>query len=714
MIDQHREAFREEAFELLAELETALMELEESPEDIDLVGRVFRAMHTIKGSGAMFGFEDVAAFTHNVETTYDHIRNGELRVSKEVVDGSLAACDQIRRMVTGDPRDEDEEERILAVFQRLLATAGGKIATAATPPPAAAAATAAATHPGNDDGSLTTYRIRFVPEPQLFATGTNPLLLLDELRGFGPAAVTAQQGRVPRLEDLQPEQCCLFWDIIVTTARDAVSIRDVFLFVEDDCELKIEVIDNDARADDDLDYRRLGEILLARGDVTAADLARAIDSQKRVGEILVETGTADRRLVESALAEQEHIRQQRMTRQAKAETASIRVAAEKLDVLVDLVGELVTIQASLSRTALTRGDADLLTISEEVERLTAELRDNTMGIRMLPIGTTFSKFKRLVRDLANELGKDVVLTTDGGETELDKTVIERLNDPLVHIIRNSIDHGIEHPAVRKAAGKPGPGTVHLTAEHSGTSVVVRITDDGAGLDPAVIRAKAVEKGIIAADADLDPAEILSLICAPGFSTAKAVTDVSGRGVGMDVVKRGVESLRGTLDISSTPGQGTTVTLKLPLTLAIIDGLLVRVGTAFYVLPLAVVEECIELSQAEMDRDNRRRMVNLRGEIVPYIMLRELFRIAEEAPPIQQAAIVDVDDSRVGFVVDEVIGSHQTVIKTLSRIYRTAREFSGATILADGSVALILDVHGLHASALQADRRRETHSTVDRP
>lgn len=684
-MDNHREAYREEAYELLLELEEALLELEETPEDVDLISRVFRAMHTIKGSGAMFGFDDIAAFTHEIETVFDLVREGKIPVTKDIVDMTLSARDQIRAMVDGNQADETEKENILQAFRKLL-------------PDKEQTGDAEAKQKGKQEPatgkqeSVVTYRVRFRPEPDILASGTNPILLLDELRDLGPHQVTAQTRDIPPLEDLEPESCYLYWDIILTTADGINAIKDVFIFVEDACELKIKIIDEEGLLDEDADYKRLGDILIERGDISTEDIKKALGEQKRIGDLLKEHGAADEEVIESALTEQQHIRKVREEKQKAAAAANIRVAADKLDTLVALVGELVTVQASLSQKASMKEDSELITIAEQVESLTSELRDNTMNIRMLPIGTTFSKFKRLVRDLSNELGKEIIMTTEGGETELDKTVIERLNDPLVHIIRNSIDHGIEPPDIRKASGKSSKGVVSLTALHSGAYVLIKISDDGAGLDPDIIRAKSVEKGLIGENDELSESELFAQIFAPGFTTAKLVTDVSGRGVGMDVVKRGIDALRGSIEIESKKGIGTTVTLKLPLTLAIIDGLLVELGRDHYVIPLALVEECIELSREDVVRSNGRRIANVRGEMVPYILLRELFGMEGEPPEIEQIAITEVDGGRFGLVVDRVIGEHQTVIKGLGKVYRDADEFSGATILADGSVALILDVH----------------------
>jgi len=687
-MDKYREAYREEACELLSELETALIELEKSPDDQDLVGRVFRAIHTIKGSGAMFGFDDIAAFTHEIETVFDLVRERKVPVTRDLVDMTLSARDQIRIMVDGDQADETARENILQAFRKMLPD------------------TDQVGNPQRATRNLQpaiTYRIRFRPDPNIFASGANPTLLLDELRALGAHQVTAQTGNIPPLADLDPESCYLYWDIILTTSAGVNAVKDVFIFVEDECELTIDVIDEEGVLEEDADYKRLGEILVERGDIGTEDLKEALGAQKRIGDVLRESDTADEAAIKSALAEQQLVKQLRQSRQEKVLVSSIRVASDKLDTLVDLVGELVTVQASLSQKASAQEDPELLSIAEKVEQLTADLRDNTMGIRMMPIGSTFSKFKRLVRDLSNELGKEVALTTEGSETELDKTVIERLNDPLVHIIRNSIDHGIESPEARQDAGKPRQGTVRLAAEHSGAHVLIRISDDGKGLDPEAIFQKAVEKGLVSPDAELTDSEIFAQILVPGFSTAAAVTGVSGRGVGMDVVKRATEALRGSLEIESEKGSGTTITLKLPLTLAIIDGLLMQIGKTHFVIPLSSVDECVELARENVQGAHGRHIMKLRDEIVPYVPLRELFRINGGRPAIEQIVVVELNGYRIGFAVDQIIGEHQTVIKNLGKTYKDAQGFSGATILADGTVALILDVNGLSEVARMEER-----------
>jgi two-component system chemotaxis sensor kinase CheA len=655
-------------------------------------------MHTIKGSGAMFGFDDIAAFTHEIETVFDQVRDGKIAVTKKLIDLTLEARDYIRKMVEEDVKDEEMGDLMIELFRALIPGEKTFFETSST-------------YVGSKSKSQflqdkmkhesKIYRIRFRPNHEIFSTGTNPVLLLDELRNLGECHVLARTDAVPELQDLDAEKCHLYWDIILKTAGTINSIKDVFIFVEDECDLSIEEIETQNGVEEE--YKKLGEILVEKGDLTSEDLQKVLENRKYIGEMLSESGVVEPAAVESALVEQQEVR--RLRKKIESESASsIRVSAEKLDALVDLVGELVTVQASLSQKASFQDDSELAAIAEEVERLTADLRDNTMSIRMLPIGTTFSKFKRLVRDLSSELGKEVILTTEGGETELDKTVIERLNDPLVHIIRNSIDHGIETPETRAAAGKPEKGTICLAARHSGANVLIEISDDGAGLDPEAIRSKAIKKGLFGPDEELSENELFSQIFIPGFSTVTEVTDVSGRGVGMDVVKRSIEILRGSIKINSEKGRGTRITLKLPLTLAIIDGLLVEIGHENFVIPLSAVEECIELNGDDVAGSDGRHIVNVRGEMVPYIILRDLFDFGGTSPDIEQIAIAEVDGGHVGLLVDRVIGEHQTVIKSLGKIYKDANEFSGATILANGTVALILDVHRILETAEQEERR----------
>jgi two-component system chemotaxis sensor kinase CheA len=648
MSGNHRAAYREEAQELLAGLEQALLELERNPGAEDLVAQIFRTMHTIKGSGAMFGFEDIAGFTHHVETTFDKVRQGKLPVSSSLINLTLAARDHIQRLLEPDGKaDTEAAAKILAGFNLL----GGGVPEQP----------AEEVHlPAPESADEVTFRIRFRPPASLFLTGTNPVLLLRELRELGKCTVVAHAEGIPALEDLDFEQCYTWWDIDLTTSGREDAIRDVFIFVEADSELLIERIAPDEHS----------------------------EANPGISEPVVES--------------------RRSPSGESSTSSSIRVPAGRLDSLVNVVGELVTVQARLTQLAVSRGDPEVAFVAEELERLTGRLRDNTMSIRMLPIGATFDRFRRVVRDLARELRKEIEFVTEGGETEIDKTVIEHLNDPLVHMIRNSAGHGIESASQRLASGKSSKGTIRLAAVHSGAHVLIRIEDDGAGLDAERIRAKAIERGIIVPSAELTESETFALIMKPGFSTASEVTSVSGRGVGMDVVQRSLEGLRGSLEIASVKGRGTTITLKLPLTLAIIDGLLVTIGPSYFVLPVASVLECFELPRKQMRTANGGRFAAVRGEMVPYIDLREYMSILEGEPEQSQVMVAETQCGKFGFVVDKVIGDHQTVIKPLGGLYKNIDTFSGATILGDGTVALILDLERLARSCVDRDRGRSAH------
>ncbi len=698
------EEFCNEAEELLAGIEDAVLDIEDNPEDQETINRLFRAMHTIKGSGAMFGFDAISEFTHHVETTLDKVRSGEIPVSKTLIDLILVSRDRITAMLAeangGPAVDPQDGENIIALLKALLDPDGSAPAPAPEPSPletAPAAQTVAQKVPEAEKEvpkGETVYRVRLEPEPEIFSSGMDPVMLLYDLSDMGECSIVVQTDKIPDLETLSPESCYFSWDVFLTTSKGFNAVRDVFIFVENDCKISIETIDSQAVPANQAPVQSVGEILVARGDVDKDALEEKVVEHKKIGEVLVESGVVSKEKVKSALKEQKII-----SKAHKSSVAStVRVPSDRLDKLINLVGELVITQARLTEVSSSREDSELGESVEEIERLTAELRDSVLNIRMMPIGTTFNKFRRLVRDLSSQLNKEIELVTKGAETELDKTVLERLDDPLVHLIRNSIDHGVEPPDVRKENGKPEKGTIVLAASHKGTNVVITIEDDGKGLDVDVLRRKAIEKGLIAEGAELSDRKIFAQIFAPGFSTSKEVTNVSGRGVGMDVVKKTIESLRGRIDIDSTPGQGTKITLNLPLTLAIINGLLVKIEDDFFVLPLMSVEECVEIRSKEIETINGRNILNVRGDMVPYIRLRDRFLMGDRRPEMEHIVIVDVNDSRIGFVVDHVIGGHQTVIKPLGPAFREVKDISGATILGDGTVALILDTNVLLESA----------------
>ena len=658
-IDKFKQTFLEEAREILVELESALLALNDNRGDNELVGRAFRALHTIKGSGAMFGFDELAAFTHNLENAFDEVRNGRLQVTSELINLSLAAFDQIKAMLDEAAGRGEANSAVSAEILLKLRQLTGK----PEPRPAGASPSPELAPAADARGAARDWQIRFSPGADLMRTGTNPLLLLRELKQLGSLQIKASMAAIPPIGELDPERCYISWDMVLTTSAPREAISDVFIFVADSCELMIEP-------------------------------ATEQTTQPASGQ------TSSAAVAESQAPKPKYPSYGRRASDTPDNASSIRVPAAKLDQFVNLVGELVTVQARLFEIATRREDPEVVAVSEEIDRLTSALRENSIGIRMLPIRATFERFRRLVHDLARDLHKEVELTIEGADTELDKSVIDQLNDPLMHLIRNSMDHGIESPEGRLAAAKRPSATIHLSARHSGASVLICVADDGGGINAEAVRERAIEKGLVAADAQLTEAEIFAFILAPGFSTARQVTDVSGRGVGMDVVRRSVETLRGTIDIASKPGAGTTVTLRLPLTLAIIDGLLVRVGQAYFVLPLATTLECIELTRQDIEQANGKHVANVRGEIIPYIRLREYFNMPIERLEREQIMIVETEEGRYGFVVDQVLGDHQTVIKNLGRFYRHVELISGATILGNGSVALILDPQRLVRDALR--------------
>ncbi|WP_027722738.1 chemotaxis protein CheA [Maridesulfovibrio zosterae] len=708
--DMTTQVFKEEAYELLGELETSLLELEEMPDDMDLINRVFRALHTIKGSGAMFGFDAIAAFTHEVETVFDKVRNGELPITKELLTLSLSSRDHIYSLLesSGETGEPPSGEHILEGLKNI---AFGSDNVDFTDEIETSVQEVIPDEISEADPSdyANMYRIEITPVSGNEVSDEDLSPLMDELRKIGKVCFEIFHSG----EEDNASKKGQYWDILFKSDVDSLSIEEIFFFT--DVPITVKVLTASQDDFDALDkveetvpakdkesngqYKKLGEILIDRGDVSHETIEQVLADQKPLGELLTEKGVVSKEKVDSALAEQAAAKEFRAARQKVDVASSIRVSAEKLDYLVDLVGELVIVQAQISQVVSEKGDPALTALSEELERLSDELRDGTLGIRMLPIGTTFSKFRRLVRDLSEELGKKIELHTIGAETELDKTVIERLSDPLVHLLRNSIDHGIEQPDIRKEKGKSEHGTITLTAEHSGGDVIILIEDDGKGMSKDAIRSKAVDKGLITADVDLSDKELFNLIFEPGFSTAASITSVSGRGVGMDVVKRAIDSLRGSIDIDSKEGKGSVITIRLPLTLAIIDGLQVRVEDGYYVIPLSLVEECVELTRADVENANGQQFVNLRGEIVPYIRIREWFDIEGESPAIEQIVITGLEGNRVGVVVDTVIGEHQTVIKSLGRVYRDVEGISGATIKGDGTLALILDIPKLFRTVL---------------
>ena len=647
------QVFRVEAGELLEQIETGLLDLLNDLSNKSQVDTVFRGLHTLKGSGAMFGFDMLVAFTHHCETAFDRVRRGEVPATSALVSAVLEARDHMRALVD-DPAGNHRAtgERLLAVLSNAVSGEIVGIPAPSAPLPSGCVA-----------GGEASYRLVFRLPANAMANGTNPIGLLNELRELGTASITADLSLVPPLDQLEPDQLYIGWQADLTTEGPRQAIDDVFIFIIDDMELEVTEVAK-----------------------TAPDAAAPVGEPAGAG--------ADDEPAERAVQAVDG---------AKA-TENVRVPAERLDELMDRVGELVIAQSRLSQLASSSTDTPLRAISEDIERLSNELRDTMMVLRMVPVTQLFGRFRRLIHDLARETGKVIDLVTEGESTEVDKTVIERLADPLVHLVRNSVDHGLEPPADRRALGKQEAGRITLSAQQAGGEVIITIKDDGRGIDRDKVRAKAEANGLAQPGEMLGDQDLLQLIFQPGFSTAAAITNLSGRGVGMDVVKKSVEALRGTIEVQSESGKGSTISLRIPLTLAIIDGLLVRVGTGHYVIPLSSVEECLELTLDEDLRSRGRSFISLRDSLVPFVRLREIFNTGTQPELHQKVVVVSTGTERVGLVVDQIIGDHQTVIKSMSWLHRGIESFSGATILGDGNLALILDVAHLVTLGQQEEAR----------
>ncbi|MGH8120530.1 MAG: chemotaxis protein CheA, partial [Gammaproteobacteria bacterium] len=631
-LTQFHEIFYEESLEGLGTMETGLLNLDIGIPDADVINTVFRAAHSIKGGAGTFGLMDIAQFTHIVETTLDDVRSRKRGVTQELVDVLLKSVDCLRYMINCSKTGTvADKERIAELAESL-----GQVESAA---PSANNKIPVAVNSG--------WRIIFKPAPHLLQTGNEPYRLLRELNTLGELKVTADATGLPSFDQLEPELCYLGWDVLIRGDTSREQIGEIFAWVEGDCALEITL----------------------QGD-------RRLFVERRKGE-------------REVLAEQVEAR----------EAASIRVNIDKVDGLINLVGELVITQSILNRVAgeITGNYAeDLVEVVEILVCNTRELQDQAMRIRMLPIDYTFNRLPRLVRDLSRSLGKQVDLVITGNSTEVDKTVLEKISDPLIHLIRNAVDHGIEKPEDRLAAGKPEKGLIEISASQEGGNIIIKIVDDGAGLNQEKILAKARERGLVDQE-ELTPAQINNLIFQPGFSTAAEISSVSGRGVGMDVVKRNINDLGGNVELSSVTGKGTRFSIKLPLTLAILDGQLVRVGKETLIIPLLNIVESIQPNRDQfLEVTGETRIYHYRDQYLPIIRLYETFRIPTDIMELHQGLLVVTDsgEHRIALFVDEVLGQQQVVIKSLETNYRQVPGLSGATILGDGTVAMILDIASL--------------------
>jgi two-component system chemotaxis sensor kinase CheA len=705
-LEQALQAFFAESDELLLQMEEALLVLEQQPADATALNAVFRAAHTIKGSAGLFGLDRIVGFAHCAESLLDKLRHGELTFNGDIAAALLASCDRLKEMTAlaaecGNDQmlaNDPEHGALMARLERLAGLTPKPVVPAAAPEPEHEVEIVEHQDTAASDCWVISIRVA----PDILQHGIDPLSFMRYLTKLGTLVhVTTLTTHVPPLDALDPEFCHLAYEIAFRSDADKVTIEKVFEFMQEVAEVRIlpphSKLDDYIRLIQELpeDKLMLGEMLVASGVLTEQELAtglarqtlqQANEKMAPLGEILVQEQLVPQPVLDAALAKQQQARERKTL-----ENRFIRVDSLKLEHLINLVGELVIAGAGANLAVQEGETAGMQEAMSVLQRLMEEIRDSALRLRMVEIGDTFQRFQRVVRDTAHELGKDIELVIDGGETELDKSMVEKINDPLLHLVRNAIDHGIEPVDTRLANGKPARAKVMLSAQHESGSVLIKVSDDGGGLNRDRILARAIERGLAKPDQALKDSEIYGFIFEPGFSTAAAVTNLSGRGVGMDVVKKNISALRGSIDIDTKPGAGTTVSIRLPLTLAIIDGFMIGVGSAAFVVPLDSVIECVDLNSQICDRDAHTRYINLRGETLPYLALSEFFGIEPEADARQSVVVVQYGERKAGLVVDRLHGEYQTVIKPLGSWFSHLKGIAGSTILGTGAVGLIIDV-----------------------
>jgi len=690
-ISQFHDVFFEESFEGLDAMESGLLNLDVGAADVDAINTIFRAAHSIKGGAGTFGFMDVSQFTHVMETMLDEMRNGQREVSVESTNLLLDAVDVLREMLTAvQQKVETDDDRIANIRQQLEAM----MADSDDPHVDAGLAQATSEQGAADsDKSNVGWRIEFSPHRHLFQTGNDPVRMFRELDSLGELTVEVNDDKLPPFTDLEPEDSYLKW--ILTLRGDVAEseVIEIFEWVDDDCDLVITALSNNA-------IKPSGTVeqipVITEPNSVMAEVEQ-VDTIDAVAPTL-----APNEIVSNTAAQATTNKTKSIPTPATVAAASIRVGTDKVDSLVNMVGELVITQSMLSQIGENFTPEMLPLLIDglaQLERNTREMQEGIMRIRMLPISFAFNRFPRLVHDMTDKMGKKVELKLTGEQTELDKTVMEKIGDPLVHLVRNSLDHGLETPEVRLAAGKDETGTLQLKAFHQGGNIVIEIHDDGAGLNEEKILSKAIEKGLVNEGDVLSPEKIHELIFLPGFSTADTVTDVSGRGVGMDVVRKNISSLGGTVEVFSKRGEGSVFTIRLPLTLAIMDGQTIRVADENYIIPLISIIETLEVKAIDMKRvSGKGELYKLRDEYVPVIRLYDVFNLIPKITDLEEGllVIVEGEGQKIGLFIDDLLGQQQVVIKSLETNYRKVVGVSGATILGDGTVALILDVPGVMA------------------
>jgi two-component system chemotaxis sensor kinase CheA len=652
MSDKLTDTFLAEANELIIDIERCLLEVGQGSDDQENFSAIFRAMHTLKGASGMFGFELVQRLTHHLENIYQDIRDDKRLLDREISDLTFKTLDQLRILLNG-PANNSAPEGYDELLE-LVKTIGAHEGVLQEDKQNASKSTVEKT-----------YYIRFTPHQDIFRNGTNPLYLADDLLVLGTGIALPFFTELPDLHQLNTENCYLGFEVVLGTDKTEDDIQTVFLFVEGTCELSIVKM-----ADENVIREFTNEI----NPFVKREINKPLGFDT----------------VKKSLEKKHAKRVTEITNKAlKAKGGNIRVGSEQLDELMNLVSELVTTQARLSLFSNNNSSNELSAISENIEKITRRLRDNAFTMSLVPFDSIRVRFQRLVGELSKELNKSIDFVAEGMETKIDKSIIEKLTDPILHILRNCIDHGIETPQIRNKNGKPSQGTLSLKAFYSGSSVVIEISDDGAGINLERIKSKAISRGLISSDAQLTDRELTDLIFLPGFSTAANVTDVSGRGVGMDVVRRNIAEIRGEVEVTTVEGKGTLFTIKLPLTLSILDGLLVRIGATDFILPLSAVVKCHEVQTTQLE-EAFNHWITLDDKRTPFIYLREAFGITNSKPLYSQLINVPYNGNNVGLAVDQIIGEYQAVLKPLGTFYSGQDEFSGATILGDGSVALVLD------------------------
>ena len=689
-MSQFHQVFFEECFEGLEAMESGLLSLDIGDIDPEAINTIFRAAHSIKGGSGTFGFTVVAEYTHIMETLLDEMRDGRRQVTKQAVDVLLGSVDCLREMLTSIQNEEDVNAESVAVHQSALETELNGESSANTQPnvvatPAINTAPSPIQSQEEDEEPEIEeeqgWKISFCPYLNLLKTGNDPVRLFRELSALGQLTTNVNIQDIPQFNELDPEECNISWDLVLVSDASESTVREIFSWVEEDCELELSPLAKPKK-------KKKPKVATPVSAPTPA----VVETKEVIAPVIVPPPTT---VVKKASSESDS------AKNAPKASSSIRVDTDKIDTLINMVGEVVITQSMLGLIGenftmdkvgqLKRGLAQL-------ERHTRDLQQSVMNIRMLPISFVFSRFPRLVHDISTKLNKKITLKLVGENTEVDKAVVELINDPLVHLIRNSLDHGIEMPAERIAAGKPETGTIELKAYHRGGHIVIEIIDDGRGMDKSKLLAKAIEKGLVEESAILTDKQILELIFMPGFSTAEQLSDISGRGVGMDVVRRNIQSLGGNIDIISELGKGSTIAIHLPLTLAILDGQSVAVGDETYIVPLVSIIESINITEKMLNKvAGKGETFKLRNEYLPIIRMREIFNVktgAATKPNEGVIVVVEGQGALCGFLVDELLGQQQVVIKSLEANYRRVEGVSGATILGDGSVALILDVPGL--------------------